>query len=150
MVAFALFSSISAFIILGPRVYFAMSADGHFFKFARKVHPKYQVPTYSIIFQGVISIVIILSGTFDQILTYMGFSLGIFPIVTVFSLFRLRKEKLSKLRLPGYPVTPIIYIAAGAGMLILSFMERPTESSIALLTILVGLPVYYLFGKQTK
>ncbi|MCK5367546.1 MAG: amino acid permease, partial [Cyclobacteriaceae bacterium] len=79
LIAFALFSSISAFIILGPRVYFAMSADGHFFKFASRIHPKYQVPTYSIIFQAIISIVIILSGTFDQILTYMGFSLGIFP-----------------------------------------------------------------------
>jgi APA family basic amino acid/polyamine antiporter len=148
LVAFALFSSISAFIILGPRVYFAMSSDGHFFKFARKVHPKYQVPTYSIIFQGVISIVIILSGTFDQILTYMGFSLGIFPIITVFGLFRLRKQKLSSLKLPGYPITPAIYILAGIGMLVLSFMERPMESSIAILTILVGLPVYYLFGKQ--
>ena len=43
LVAFALFSSISAFIILGPRVYFAMAADGHFFKFASKIHSKYQV-----------------------------------------------------------------------------------------------------------
>jgi len=73
-IAFALFSSISAFIILGPRVYFAMSTDGHFFKFASRIHRKYRVPTYSIIFQGIISVVIILSGTFDQILTYMGFS----------------------------------------------------------------------------
>lgn len=147
LVAFALFSSISAFIILGPRVYFAMSSDGHFFKFASKINEKYQVPTYSIIFQGIISVVIILSGTFDQILTYMGFSLGIFPIITVFGLFRLRKQGLSKLKLPGYPVTPVLYILAGIVMLVLSFMERPAESSIAILTILVGLPAYYLFGR---
>ena len=148
LVAFALFSSISAFIILGPRVYFAMSKDGHFFRFASKVHPKYQVPTYSIIFQGIISVVIILSGTFDQILTYMGFSLGIFPIITIFGIFKLRKKNLSKLKLPGYPFTPMIYILAGITMLTLSFMERPLESSIAILTILAGLPAYYLFGKQ--
>lgn len=146
-IAIALFSSISAFIILGPRVYFAMSSDGHFFKFASKIHPKYQAPTYSIIFQGIISIVIILSGTFDQILTYMGFSLGIFPIITVFGLFKLRKENKSILKLPGYPFTPIIYIMAGLTMLVLSFMERPMESSIAILTILAGLPAYYFFGK---
>lgn len=150
LVAFALFSSISAFIILGPRVYFAMSKDGHFFRFAAKVHPKYQVPTYSIIFQGIISVVIILSGTFDQILTYMGFSLGIFPIVTIFGIFKLRKQNLSKLKLPGYPFTPIIYILAGIIMLTLSFMERPLESSIAILTVLAGLPAYYLFGKQKE
>lgn len=150
LVAFALFSSISAFIILGPRVYFAMSRDGHFFKFASKVHSKYQVPAYSIIFQGVISVIIILSGTFDQILTYMGFSLGIFPIITVFGLFKLRKNKLSKLKLPGFPVTPILYILTGVGMLVLSFMERPIESSIAILTILIGFPAYYLFGKSKR
>ncbi len=149
LVAFALFSSISAFIILGPRVYFAMSADGHFFKFASRVHPKYKVPTYSIIFQGIISMVIILSGTFDQILTYMGFSLGIFPIITIFGLFKLRKRKESVLKIPGYPFTPILYILAGIVMLFLSYLERPVESSIAILTILAGLPAYYFFGKES-
>lgn len=148
LVAFALFSSISAFIILGPRVYFAMSADGHFFKFAAKVDKKYQVPVYSIIFQAIISVIIILSGTFDQILTYMGFSLGIFPIITIFGIFKLRKKGMSKLKLPGYPVTPALYILAGIVMLILSFLERPLESSIAILTILIGFPAYYLFGKE--
>jgi len=148
LVAFALFSSISAFIILGPRVYFAMASDGHFFKFASKVHPKYQVPSYSIIFQALISIVIILSGTFDQILTYMGFSLGIFPIITIFGLFKLRRQNKSVLKLPGYPFTPIIYIVAGVIMLFLSFLERPMESGIAIFTILAGLPAYYLFGKS--
>lgn len=147
-IAMALFSSISAFIILGPRVYFAMAKDGHFFKFASKIHPKYNAPTYSIIFQALISIVIILSGTFDQILTYMGFSLGIFPIITIFGLFKLRKQNISVLKLPGYPFTPIIYIFAGVTMLVLSFMERPMESSIAILTILAGLPAYHLFGKE--
>jgi len=150
LVAFALFSSISAFIILGPRVYFAMSADGHFFRFAAKVHPKYKVPAYSIIFQGIISVIIILSGTFDQILTYMGFSLGIFPIITIFGLFKLRRQNKSKLRLPGYPFTPLLYIFAGIMMLSLSFLERPVESSIAILTILAGLPAYYLFGLGKK
>ena len=150
LVAFALFSSISAFIILGPRVYFAMSRDGHFFKFAQQVHPRYHVPTFSIVFQGLISVIIILSGTFDQILTYMGFSLGIFPLITIIGLFKLRMNNRSALKLPGYPVTPIIYIVAGVTMLVLSYLERPLESSIAILTILIGFPAYYLFGKEEK
>lgn len=148
LVAFALFSSISAFIILGPRVYFAMSADGHFFRFASKVHKKYQVPVYSILFQAAISAVIILSGTFDQILTYMGFSLGIFPIITIFGLFKLRKRGTGKVKLPGYPFTAVLYILTGVAILVLSFLERPVESSIAIATILVGFPAYYLFGKE--
>ncbi|MDZ7608294.1 MAG: amino acid permease [Cyclobacteriaceae bacterium] len=147
-ISFALFSSISAFIILGPRVYYAMAADGKFFSFASKIHPRFGVPAYSIIFQAIISIAIILSGTFDQILTYMGFSLGIFPIITVYGLFKLRKEKRSTIRMPGYPFTPIIFIMAGIGMLLLSFLERPTESIIAIFTVLAGLPAYYLFVRK--
>jgi APA family basic amino acid/polyamine antiporter len=65
-------------------------------------------------------------------------------------LFKLRKKGLSKLKLPGYPVTPILYILSGVVMLVLSFMERPVESSIAIATILVGFPAYYLFGRQKK
>ncbi|NJN27420.1 MAG: hypothetical protein HC819_16320 [Cyclobacteriaceae bacterium] len=99
-------------------------------------------------FQGVISIVIVLSGTFDQILTYMGFSLGIFPIITVLGLFKLRRQNKSVLKLPGYPFTPILFITAGVLMLFLSLLERPLESGVALATILAGLPVYYLFGRR--
>ncbi|MCK5101877.1 MAG: hypothetical protein KAR17_03645, partial [Cyclobacteriaceae bacterium] len=67
-----------------------------------------------------------------------------------FGLFKLRKQNKSVLKLPGYPITPIIYILAGVMMLFLSFLERPMESSIAILTILAGLPAYYLFGKKNK
>jgi APA family basic amino acid/polyamine antiporter len=148
LVAFALFSSISAFIILGPRVYFAMAKDGYFFQFAGKIHPKFKVPMYSILFQGVISVIIILSGTFDQILTYMGFSLGIFPIITIFGLFRMRKKEASSIKLPGYPITPILYIGVSFTILTLAYLERPVESTISIITILVGLPAYYLFGKE--
>ncbi len=83
LIAFALFSSLSAFIILGPRVYYAMSKDGLFFPFAAKVNPETKVPSLSIILQAIIAIIIALSGAFEHILTYMGFSLGIFPLLAV-------------------------------------------------------------------
>jgi APA family basic amino acid/polyamine antiporter len=136
LIAFALFSSLSAFIIIGPRVYYSMAKDGLFFKSVARIHPKFQVPSNSI-----------LSGTFEQILTYMGFALGIFPILTVFGVFKLRNEKPSSLRLPGFPITQILYITAGVMMLVLSFLERPTESSIAMVTVLAGIPAYYIFKK---
>jgi APA family basic amino acid/polyamine antiporter len=80
MIAFALFSSLSAFIILGPRVYYAMAADGYFFKFASRVSPRFRIPFGAILLQAIIAIIMVLSGTFDQILTYMGFALGFFPL----------------------------------------------------------------------
>ena len=139
MIAFALLSSISAFIILGPRVYFAMAKNSHFFKFAGEVHPKTHVPSKSILVQGLIACVMVLSGSFDQILTYMGFSLGIFPILTVAGVFKLKNR--------GNPIIPMVYIIISIFILVLAYSERPVESSIAILTVLIGIPAYWYIVK---
>ena len=148
LIAVALFSSLSAFIILGPRVYYAMACDRCFFPFAAAVHAKYKVPTRSILLQGAIAAVLVLFGTFDQILTYMGFSLGLFPILSVLGVFKLRREKKSAYRMPGFPVVPLVYILAGGTILVLGFLERPVESSIALGMALVGVPIFFLFRSR--
>lgn len=148
LIAFALFSSLSAFIIIGPRVYYSMAKDGLFFKSVAHIHPKFQVPSNSIALQGIIAVVLALSGTFEQVLTYMGFALGIFPILTVTGVIKLRKDNPTALRLPGYPFTQILYITAGVMILVLSFLERPAESAIATLTVLIGIPAYYIFKKN--
>ena len=148
LIAFALFSSLSAFIIIGPRVYYSMAKDGLFFKSVARIHPRFQVPSNSIVLQGMIAVILALSGTFEQVLTYMGFALGIFPILTVLGVVKLRKDNPSALRLPGYPFTQIIYIGAGVMILVLSYLERPVESSIATLTVLIGIPAYYIFKKN--
>jgi len=150
LISFALFSSLSAFIILGPRVYYSMAKDGYFFKFASDVHKIYRVPSKSIMLQGLISAVMVLSGSFDQILTYMGFSLGIFPILAVIGVFKLRYLKKSEYKMPGYPVLPMIYILSGFSILCLGFLERPVPSSIAILTVIVGIPAYFLFKKRME
>lgn len=149
LIAFALFSSLSAFIIIGPRVYYSMAKDGLFFKSVAKIHPKFGVPSNSIILQSMIAIVLALSGTFEQVLTYMGFALGIFPILTVTGVFKLRKNHSSALRMKGFPFTQILYVTTGIAILVLAFLERPIESSIALLTVIVGIPAYYLFKRTT-
>lgn len=148
LISFALFSSISALTILGPRVYFAMAKDGNFFKFVSRVNSKTQVPSYSIILQSCIAIILVLSGTFEQILTYMGFSLGLFPILAVFGIFKLRKNKLSVYKSPIFPFIPLFFILISLSMLILAYFERPLESSIALLTVAAGIPAYMVFQKK--
>jgi APA family basic amino acid/polyamine antiporter len=148
LVSFALFSSLSAFIILGPRVYYSMASDGYFFPFAAEIHRKYRVPSKSIILQGAIAGVMVLLGTFDQILTYMGFSLGIFPLLAVVGVFRLRRSGRLRFRMPGFPVAPLVYLAAGISILSLSLLERPVESGIAILMVLTGIPVYLAFRRR--
>lgn len=145
LIAFALFSSLSAFIILGPRVYYAMSKDSLFFPFAAKVNPETKVPSLSIILQAVIAIVIALSGAFEHILTYMGFSLGIFPLLAVLGVFKLRRQHATSLKLPGFPLTQIIYLIAGISILILGLLQSPIPSAVAILTVLAGIPAYFIF-----
>jgi len=150
LISFALFSSLSAFIIIGPRVYYSMAKDGLFFKMAGRIHKRFQVPSNSILLQALIAVILVLSGTFEQVLTYMGFALGIFPVLSVIGIWKLRKTQPDTLRIKGFPIPQIIYITAGVMILVLSFMESPLESSIAILTVVVGVPAYFLFKRNSK
>lgn len=150
-IAFALLSSLSAFVIIGPRVYYAMAKKGHFFKVASRVN-KYDVPSVSIIAQSALAIVFAITGTFDQILTVLGFSLGVFPILNVMGVFKLRMRQATKLKLPGYPYIQLFFIAMSLTFMVLAFLERPVESLIAIGIILIGIPLYFMFvrGKRNK
>ena len=149
-ISFALFSSLSAYLILGPRVYYSMARDGIFFKSIAYVDPKCCVPTRSIVLQGGIAAVMVFFGTFDQLLTYMGFSLGIFPLLAVLGVFKLRRTGRSAIKLPGYPVASAVYILIGATILVLAFLERPKESLVALATAAAGVPVYFFFKSRPR
>jgi len=149
-ISFALFSSLSAYLIIGPRVYYSMAKDGVFFKAIARVSERHGVPSRAIVLQGAIAAVMALVGTFDQLLTYMGFSLGIFPILAVIGVFKLRRTGLSVVRMPGFPLAPALYVLFGVTILVLAFLQRPFESSIAVATALVGVPVYFLFKRSSN
>jgi APA family basic amino acid/polyamine antiporter len=148
MIGLALLSSLSAYIIIGPRVYFAMARDRLFFPFAAKVHPKYGVPGRSIAIQGALAIVMVLVGSFEQLLVYMGFALGIFPWLAVAGLFIARRRSIGEtgaVKVPGYPVVPAFFLVTTLALMIVAFINRPIESSAAIATVTAGLPIYYLW-----
>jgi APA family basic amino acid/polyamine antiporter len=150
LISFALLSSISALIILGPRVYLAMARDGYFFRAFSQVNPGTRVPGKAIALQSLLAVVMVISGTFDQILTYMGFCLGIFPVLAALGVIRLRRSGESRLRMPGYPLAPLAFAAISVSILVLAYLERPVESSVAVLTVLLGLPVYLAFNQARR
>jgi APA family basic amino acid/polyamine antiporter len=149
LISFALFSSLSAYLILGPRVYYSMARDGIFFKSIARVDPKRCVPTRSIVLQGGIAVAMVFLGTFEQLLTYMGFSLGIFPLLAVLGVFKLRRSGQSAVKLPGYPVASAVYLIIGAAILVLAFLRAPVESLVAIATALAGIPIYLFFKRTT-
>ena len=148
-IAVILLSAISVLTIIGPRVYYAMAQSGHFFPVAMRLN-RSRAPGISILMQSALAILFIVSGTFDQIITLLSFSLGIFPILAVAGVFKLRIRNASVLKMPGYPVLPALFILFSTGILILSFMERPVESSIALGIIGIGIPVFYILQKRSQ
>lgn len=146
-IALILVSAISVLTLIGPRVYYAMAKSGHFFGLAGKVN-RARVPGISILMQSGLAILYVLSGTFDQIITFLSFSLGIFPILAVAGVFKLRISKQSVLKMPGYPLLPALFIIFSVTILVLAFLERPLESSIAIGVIGAGIPAYYLLNKK--
>lgn len=146
-IALILLSAISVLTIIGPRVYYAMAQSGHFFGMARRIN-RSSVPGTSILMQSGLAIIYVLSGTFEQIITFLSFSLGIFPILVVIGVFKLRIKKQSVLKMPGFPLLPAFFVLSSAIILVLAFLERPMESSIALGVVAVGIPAFFLLRRS--
>ncbi|MEA3461940.1 MAG: amino acid permease [Bacteroidota bacterium] len=146
-IAVILLSAISVLTIIGPRVYYAMAESGHFFGIAKRIN-RSNVPGISILMQSGLAIVFILSGTFDQIITLLSFSLGIFPILAVAGVFKIRMQGKTAYRTPWYPVPQVLFIIFSLVILVLAYLERPVESSVSLGIIFAGFPVYYLLKKR--
>ena len=141
-----LLSCVSAMIIAGPRVYFAMAVDRCFFSTAARIHPKWGTPFYAILFQCLAAVAMILTGTFESLVLYIGFALIFFAAFAVAGLFRLRRRAGWKnLRVVswGYPLVPVLFIAASVWMLAYTAAIHPKESGLGLLTILLGAGFYY-------
>jgi APA family basic amino acid/polyamine antiporter len=152
LVGFALLSSLSAFVMIGPRVYNAMSRDGLFFRFARRLHPEYGVPNRSIALQGLLAAGMVLVGGLEQLLVFLGFALGIFPLFAVAGLFLARRRGIGDaqaVRTPGYPWVPAFFLASNFTLLVVAFCNRPLESSTALIAVLLGIPSYLLWTRRT-
>lgn len=143
MVALLLISSISAMIMAGPRIIKSMGDDIETLSFVSTIN-KNNVPYVAVIMQSIITVILILTGKFEQVLTFVGFSLSIFTFLTVCSVFILRKKhpELAIYKSWGYPITPLIFLALNAFILYNVFTERTTESLYGLLNVIIGAIIY--------
>jgi APA family basic amino acid/polyamine antiporter len=145
IMAVAVLSCVSAMVIVGPRVYYAMAQDGCFFSGAAKVHPRWQTPARAVLYQAIASGVMVLTGTFERLIYYIGFALILSAALASAGVFRMRRRPNWK-RLPAvswcYPLVPSVFVGASMWMLAYTLYLRPTESLLGLLTIACGLEVY--------
>ncbi|MCP5104023.1 MAG: amino acid permease [bacterium] len=151
VVVVSVFGSMNGSILAGPRVYYAMAKDGLFFKRVAKIHPKFGTPAFSIVVQAVWASILTLTGTFEQLLTYVMFVAIIFWITAAFSVFTLRKKRPDMPRpykVWGYPVVPVVFIIASLGILVNTLIETPVEALAGLGITLIGIPVYFYWKKM--
>ena len=143
--------SLNSSILSGARVPYAMARDNVFFQVADGIHPKFFTPGRALIFQGVLTSLMALTGTFEELTNLFIFATWIFYGLAVVSLFRLRKTEPHMprpYRCPGYPIVPGVFVAGALALTISVLFQNPGRSSIGLLLILCGLPFYYHWQKK--
>lgn len=148
VIALLLVSTVSAMILAGPRVMQAMGSDIRQLKIFSTAN-KNNVPYVAVIFQSIISIILVLTSSFESLITYVGFTLNLFTFLTVMGVFiiRYKKKTPTQFKTPLFPVVPLLYLIIVAWILIHIFMSRTTESVYGLSTVAIGLIIYWLSDK---
>jgi len=153
IILFSMAGAANQVILTSPRVYFAMARDRLFFKKIAEVHPKFLTPHFAILAIGAWSLILSLTGTFEQLFTYVIFGQWIFFGLCAGSVFILRKKRPDLPR-PyktfGYPVTPIIFILAAALISINTLINEIWNALAGLLIIAVGVPAYYYWKRKSR
>jgi APA family basic amino acid/polyamine antiporter len=152
-VALGLLSVISAMVMTGPRIYYAMSRDGVFFDVFGKLNPERRTPASSIFLQAAIASIMVVSASFETLLVYIGFTLSLFAMLTVLGLMRIRMKGDDGgpvYKTFGYPVTPVLFILGNLGIILYSLKERPVAAFFGLGTLGIGALVYCFFVRKSQ
>jgi APA family basic amino acid/polyamine antiporter len=142
-IAISALGFLSQSMLTAPRVYFAMAADGVFFRSVARIHPRTQVPVVAIALQGIVAIVITLSGKYEQILNYVVSVDFIFFGLTGLALFVFRRRlPPAAFRTPGHPVTTAIFTLACWIVVAATVARHPVNSAIGFVILALGLLVW--------
>ena len=148
LVALALFTSISAMVMAGPRVYARMAEDG---LFPRPFAAWRDVPRSAVALQALLAIGVVWISQLRQLLGYVGFTLSLSAAATVASLMILRnREGAERVPVPGYPWVPALFIVTTTTAAMFMALREPRQALIGLATIATGLPVYWWMRRAGK
>ena len=144
------FGCLAGTILYSSRIYQPMARDGLFFRSIAVIDPKTRVPQRSLWAQSLWAILLTLSGTYSQLYTYVVFAGLLAHLLTGAAIFVLRKKRPAAerpYRTWGYPVVPLLFIAATAVLLVNTLLEQPVESLAGLGLVALGVPFYAWFRR---
>src|SRR5580698_1844409 len=145
LMALSLMATVNAMVTIGPRVYYAMAKNGAFLASAAKVHPRWHTPVAAIVAQGICTMILTVTP-FPQLVIYIGFTLNFFAVMSVASLFFLRRRTgWRKLRVVSfcYPLFPVLFILVGLWMTVQGVQLKPYVYLAAVITVGTGALVYH-------
>jgi APA family basic amino acid/polyamine antiporter len=152
-VAVSMFGANNGFVFTGSRMYYAMARAGLFFRSLGSIHPRFETPVASLLAQGAWSCLLVLSGTYDQLIAYIIFASFLFYAMSCAAVIILRRRSPDALR-PyktwGYPLTPIVFILFAVALTINTIVESPSDAAIGYAMILAGIPAYWWWKKNTR
>ena len=135
-------------ILTGARLIYAMASDRLFFAPAARLHPRYHTPVFALWFQAAVSLVLLTTNTYDQLLSYVVFADWLFFGLTAGALVIVRRRAPAPAgeiaRMPGHPVTTFVFIAVAAGIVVNSFIAYPTQSLVGSGILCVAAMVFFL------
>lgn len=146
----SIFSAAHAVVLTSPRVFYAMARDRVFFRSLGDVHPRFGTPSISIVWMGIIAIVMAITGTFEQLLTYVVFTGWIFYALGAASIFLYRRREPNATRpyrVPGYPWPPLLFVLAAAVIVLNAVWAQPVRAAIGLLIVFTGAPAYLIWRR---
>jgi APA family basic amino acid/polyamine antiporter len=152
-IAISTFGFLHLVVLVTPRVFQAMAADGLFFPRLARLHPVHRTPAAAIALQAGWASALVLSGSFSQLVDYVAFADWVFFGLTVAGLFVYRARDRGEgratpsgaFRTPGYPWTPALFVAAAIFVVASSVAANPRNALIGTLLLLLGVPVYWFW-----
>jgi len=149
----SIFSAANSIILTAPRVYYAMAKDGIFFRALAEVHPRFGTPAFAILTGAAWASLLAITGTFEQLLTYVVFVGWAFYALAAACVFVYRKRETTagqRYRTPGYPWTPLCFIATIVVFVANTIAQQPLRAAVGMAIVLTGVPVFLIWRKRPK
>lgn len=150
VILISIFSAANSIALTAPRVYYAMAKDGVFFRRLAEVHPRFGTPAFAIGATAFWAAALAVTGTFEQLLTYVVFVGWVFYALAAASIFVYRRREDSEVgryKVPGYPWTPLAFIVTVTAIMVNTVVAQPVRAAIGMGVVLTAVPAYFIWRR---
>lgn len=150
LVMFSAFGALNGIVLVGPRVYYQMSQDGLWFKWASHLHPTFRTPTRAIILQAVVASVLVATGSYRALFTRVIYTEWIFFALLALGVILLRRRPgyAPAWRMPLVPLAPLLFVIVSLLIVVNQIRADLVNSAIGLAIVASGLPAYYFWNRK--